>query len=63
MLLAALETAAASRGRTVLVAEAVAPPDGAGAGEPFAAARGYSLANREGVKVLDLVEHARRVSA
>src|SRR6478735_1903603 len=57
-LLAALETAAASRGRTVLVAESVAPPDGAGPGEPFALARGYSLANREGVKVLDLVEHA-----
>ena len=57
-LLAGLETAATSRGRTVLVAESFAPPDSAGPGEPFALARGYTLANREGVKVLDLVEHA-----
>jgi len=57
-LLAAIEKAALSRGRNVLVAEAVTPPGGSSAGESFAAARGYALANREGVKVLDLRERA-----
>jgi GNAT superfamily N-acetyltransferase len=56
-LLAGLEAAASSRGRTVLVAESFSPPEGSGPGEPFALARGYSLANREGVKVLDLKAH------
>ena len=58
-LLAGLESAAASRGRNVLVAEAVTPPGGTGPGEPFAVAHGYAVANRDGVKVLDLAEHVR----
>ena len=57
-LLAGLESAVAARGRTVLVAETVTAPGGHGAGEPFAAAHGYAPANREGVKILDLAEHA-----
>ena len=56
VLLAAIEDAAVSRGRSVLVAEAFTPPGGTSAGEPFAAARGYALANREGLKVIDLQE-------
>ena len=57
-LLAAVEAAAVSRGRSVLVAESYTPPDGTSAGESFAAARGYALANREGLKVLDVEAHA-----
>ncbi len=53
-LLAAAEEAATSRGRTVLVAESVAPVGTTSPGEPFAAGRGYTLGNREGLKILDL---------
>ena len=57
-LLAAVESAAVSRGRNVLVAESFTPPGGTSAGESFAAARGYAVANREGLKVLDVRAHA-----
>ena len=55
-LLAAIEKAALSRMRNVLVAEAVTPPGGTSAGESFATAHGYALANREALKVIDLQE-------
>jgi GNAT superfamily N-acetyltransferase len=56
--LAAVEEAATSRGRSVLVGETIGPVGGSTPGEPFAAAHGYVLAQREGLKVLEIHQHA-----
>jgi GNAT superfamily N-acetyltransferase len=57
-LLNAVESAARDRGRVVLISEALTPPGGTAPGEAFALARGYRLANREGLKILDVGRYA-----
>jgi GNAT superfamily N-acetyltransferase len=56
-LLAAAESRSREAGRSYLVVEVVAPLGEVSAGERFAEAHGYPVANREGIKVLDLHDH------
>ncbi|MEO6511589.1 MAG: GNAT family N-acetyltransferase, partial [Nocardioides sp.] len=56
-LLADVEARARVAGRSYVLVEVLAPIGVVGAGERFAAARGYPIAQREGVKVLDLSDH------
>lgn len=53
-LLADVEDRARAASRTTLLVESVAPPGRVGAGELFGDAHGYSVANREQLKALDL---------
>jgi GNAT superfamily N-acetyltransferase len=56
-LLADVEARARAAGRSYVLVEVLAPLGVVGPGERFAEARGYPIANREGVKVLDLDDH------
>jgi GNAT superfamily N-acetyltransferase len=56
-LLERVEAAARDAGRTHVLGAAYTSPGGESAGSRFAAARGYDVAHREGLKVLDLREH------
>jgi len=56
-LLAEVEERARAAGRAYVLVEVLAPVGVVGPGEHFAAARGYPVANREGIKVLDLADH------
>ena len=56
-LLADVETRAHAAGRSYVLVEVLAPIGVVGPGERFAEARGYPIAQREGVKVLDLDDH------
>ncbi len=55
-LLAEVEDRARAAGRAYVLVEVLAPVGVVGPGELFAAARGYPVANREGIKVLDLAD-------
>lgn len=62
-LLAAVESMAASRGRSTLQCEGYVPPGETGPAELFAAARGYEVASREGFKELTMGDyHSRRAA-
>jgi GNAT superfamily N-acetyltransferase len=56
-LLAEVEQRARAAGRAYVLVEVLAPVGVVGPGELFAEARGYPVANREGIKVLDLTDH------
>src|SRR4051794_19324460 len=56
-LLTEIEDRARAAGRAYVLVEVLAPVGVTGPGELFAQARGYPVANREGVKVLDLGDH------
>ncbi len=56
-LLADVEARARAAGREYVLVEVLAPIGVVGPGERFAEARGYPIAQREGVKVLDLDDH------
>jgi GNAT superfamily N-acetyltransferase/RimJ/RimL family protein N-acetyltransferase len=56
-LLASVEERALAAGRSYVLVEVIARPGQVSAGEKFAASHGYPVANREGIKVLDLREH------
>jgi GNAT superfamily N-acetyltransferase len=56
-LLAEVEERARAAGRAYVLVEVLAPIGVVGPGERFAEARGYPIAQREGVKVLDLTDH------
>ena len=56
-LLAEVEARARAAGRTYVLVEVVSEVGVVGPGELFAKAKGYPVANREGVKVLDLRAH------
>ncbi len=56
-LLADVEARARAAGREYVLVEVLAPIGVIGPGERFAEARGYPIAQREGVKVLDLDDH------
>ena len=56
-LIADVEARARAAGRTYVLVEVVSEVGVVGPGELFARAKGYPVANREGVKVLDLREH------
>ena len=56
-LLERVEVTARDSGRTHVLGAAYTPPGGESAGSRFAAARGYDVAHREGLKVLDLHDH------
>jgi GNAT superfamily N-acetyltransferase len=56
-LLADVESRARAAGRSYVLVEVLAPIGVVDPGERFAEARGYPIAQREGVKVLDLDDH------
>jgi len=56
-LLAEVEARARAAGRAYVLVEVLAPVGVVAPGELFAEARGYPVANREGIKVLDLADH------
>ncbi len=56
-LLAEIEGRARSAGRSYVLVEVISPVGVVSAGEQFAATRGYPIANREAIKVLDLADH------
>ena len=56
-LLAEVEARARAAGRTYVLVEVVSEVGVVGPGELFAKAKGYPVANREGVKILDLRAH------
>jgi GNAT superfamily N-acetyltransferase len=56
-LLNEVEGRARAAGRAYVLVEVLAPVGVVGPGELFAGARGYPVANREGIKVLDLADH------
>ncbi len=57
-LLERVEGAARDGGRTHVLGAAFTPPGAESAGSRFAVARGYDVAHREGLKVLDLRDHS-----
>ncbi|MEO5663723.1 MAG: GNAT family N-acetyltransferase [Nocardioides sp.] len=61
-LVAAVEERAASLGRTTLQSEGYVPSGESGPAELFAAARGYEVASREGIKELTLSDYRSRRS-
>lgn len=62
-MLAELETVAAGSGRSTLLGEGFVPPGGTAPAEPFAAARGYTVASRESIKELAVADFAARREA
>ena len=56
-LLGGAESLSRKAGRSYLVVEVVCAPGEVSAGQRFAETHGYPVANREGVKVLDLLDH------
>lgn len=62
-LLTDLERRALEIGRPRVIMTVTSPPDGVGPGERFAVAHGYTLANREGFKVVELAASEPRWAA
>lgn len=62
-LLAEVEVVATGHGRTTLTGEAYLPPAGTAPAEAFAAARGFSVAHRESIKELSVVDYLARRDA
>ena len=58
-----LEQRVRDRGRTTVVIEGYTPPGGTAPCEPFAAARGYEVANEETIKHLDVATYRARREA